>query len=56
MWYAPHPLKSTGKTAAGVPWKFDANGFEAIVLQHELDHLDGKLFLDRVMSLGDKCI
>jgi peptide deformylase len=28
-----------------------ADGFEAIVLQHELDHLDGKLFLDRVVSL-----
>ena len=28
-----------------------AEGFEAIVLQHELDHLDGKLFLDRVSSL-----
>lgn len=28
-----------------------ADGFEAIVLQHELDHLDGKLFLDRVSSL-----
>ena len=28
-----------------------AEGFEAIVLQHELDHLEGKLFLDRVASL-----
>lgn len=26
-------------------------GFEAIVLQHEIDHLDGKVFLDRVTSL-----
>lgn len=25
--------------------------FEAIAIQHELDHLDGKLFLDRVSSL-----
>lgn len=28
-----------------------ANGFEAIALQHEIDHLDGLLFLDRVSSL-----
>ena len=26
-------------------------GFEAIVIQHEIDHLDGKIFLDRVTSL-----
>lgn len=28
----------------------ETNGFEAIAIQHELDHLDGKLFLDRVSS------
>ena len=28
-----------------------STGFEAIVLQHEIDHLDGILFLDRVTSL-----
>ncbi len=28
-----------------------AAGFEAIAIQHELDHLDGYLFLDRVSSL-----
>ncbi len=26
-------------------------GFEAIIAQHELDHLNGKLFLDRVANL-----
>jgi peptide deformylase len=29
----------------------EANGFEAVAIQHELDHLDGQLFLDRVSSL-----
>ena len=29
----------------------EANGFEAVAIQHELDHLDGLLFLDRVSSL-----
>lgn len=28
-----------------------ASGFEAVALQHEMDHLDGVLFLDRVVSI-----
>jgi len=28
-----------------------ASGFEAVAIQHELDHLDGILFLDRITSL-----
>jgi peptide deformylase len=28
----------------------DAEGFEAVLLQHEIDHLDGMLFIDRVIS------
>ncbi|MCX5781564.1 MAG: peptide deformylase [Elusimicrobia bacterium] len=31
--------------------KFETEGFEAVVIQHEADHLDGILFLDRVASL-----
>jgi len=27
------------------------SGFEAVAIQHELDHLDGILFLDRIVSL-----
>lgn len=29
----------------------DSSGFEAVALQHEIDHLDGILFLDRVANL-----
>jgi peptide deformylase len=29
----------------------EATGFEAVALQHEMDHLDGILFLDRIASL-----
>jgi peptide deformylase len=29
----------------------EALGFEAVVVQHEMDHLDGLLFLDRVVSV-----
>jgi len=35
----------------GVPYECRLEGFEAIVAQHEVDHLDGMLFLDRVMNL-----
>jgi len=40
-----------GKDRYGREMEIRAEGFEATVLQHELDHLDGKLFLDRVSSL-----
>lgn len=29
----------------------EASGFEAVAIQHEMDHLDGILFLDRIISL-----
>ena len=32
--------------------EFWLEGFEAIIAQHEIDHLDGKLFLDRVANLS----
>ena len=31
--------------------KIVASGFEAVAIQHEMDHLDGILFLDRVISI-----
>lgn len=37
----------------GRPVAIATEGFEARCLQHELDHLDGLLFLDRVDSLVD---
>ncbi len=37
--------------AEGAQQEVEASGFEAVALQHELDHLDGVLFLDRIVSL-----
>jgi peptide deformylase len=37
---------------AGAPLRIEAEGFEARALQHEIDHLDGVLILDRVASLA----
>jgi peptide deformylase len=39
-----------GTTPDGDPRVVEAHGFEARALQHELDHLDGLLILDRVAS------
>ena len=30
--------------------EFDASGFQAIVYQHEIDHLDGILFIDKIVG------
>ena len=35
----------------GKTWEFPAEDFFARVIQHELDHLDGILFIDRISSL-----
>ena len=34
----------------GNPLSFDMDGFEARATQHEMDHIDGLLFLDRLVS------
>ncbi|MDR1657090.1 MAG: peptide deformylase [Deltaproteobacteria bacterium] len=35
----------------GQPFTFQAQGRQAVILQHEIDHLDGVLFLDRLSRL-----
>jgi peptide deformylase len=35
----------------GKPFELDADGLLAICIQHELDHLDGKLFVDYLSEL-----
>jgi peptide deformylase len=35
----------------GKPLRIDAEGYLAIVLQHEIDHLNGILFLDHISAL-----
>ena len=40
-------------TAAGENVAIETGGFEARALLHELDHLDGILFLDRIASRAD---
>jgi peptide deformylase len=40
-------VRVAGLDAAGNPVDHDAEGFEARVIQHEIDHLDGVLIFDR---------
>jgi len=40
-----------GLDQEGRPIQVDADGLLAVVLQHEIDHLDGILFIDRISRL-----
>lgn len=41
-----------GLDREGAPLKIDADGFFARALQHEIDHLHGKVFVDRMSDLS----
>lgn len=43
----PSAVKVEAQDVDGEPIEIDAEGYEARVIQHELDHLDGVLILDR---------
>jgi peptide deformylase len=43
----PTALKIEGSSPDGEPISIEAEGLEARVIQHELDHLDGVLIIDR---------
>ena len=43
----PTEVTIEGLDASGAPVHFELEGLPARVVQHELDHLDGKLVLDR---------
>lgn len=46
-------VKLEGLDGNGKPIELEAKDFEARVFQHEVDHLLGKVFLDRVSSARD---
>ena len=49
----PHHLRVTGLDENGKPFDRIYEGFDAVVVHHEIDHLDGILFVDRVESMED---
>lgn len=49
----PHFLKVTGLDEWGKPFSRTFEGFDAVLVHHEIDHLDGILFIDRVATISD---
>jgi peptide deformylase len=49
----PHYLRVTGLDERGESFDRTFEGFDAVVVHHEIDHLDGVLFIDRVQSMDD---
>lgn len=43
-------IRLVARDPHGEPLEFDMEGYEARAAQHEIDHLDGMLFVDRVVS------
>jgi len=43
-------IKIKAQDPWGEPLEYEMEGYEARAVQHELDHLDGMLFIDRVVS------
>ncbi len=49
--HRPATVKVTAQDLGGRPLEIELTGFEARVVCHEIDHLDGVLFIDRVRGL-----
>lgn len=49
----PHFLRVTGIAEDGRAVDCVYSGFDAVLVHHEIDHLDGVLFIDRIESLDD---
>ena len=43
-------IKLSARDPHGEPLEYEMEGYEARAAQHEIDHLDGMLFVDRVVS------
>jgi peptide deformylase len=46
-------VEGIGLTEAGRPFDRVFEGSDTVVVHHEIDHLDGVLFIDRVESMED---
>jgi peptide deformylase len=49
----PHYLRVIGLDEDGIPFDRVYEGFNAVIIHHELDHLDGVLFIDRIENPQD---
>jgi len=48
----PSMIRVQGLDRKGSPVDFEATGLLAVCIQHEVDHLIGKVFLDRMTDLS----
>jgi peptide deformylase len=44
-------IKVKALNAKGEPFEFDAEGLLAVCVQHEIDHLNGKVFVEKLSML-----
>ena len=49
----PHRLRVTGLDEDGKSFERIYEGFDAVVVHHEIDHLNGVLFIDRIENWAD---
>ena len=49
-------IKVTGLDREGEPVEMEAEGLAARIIQHEIDHLDGVLFVDRLGAIKRKLL
>jgi peptide deformylase len=49
----PHYLHVTGTAEDGEQFNRIFRDFDAVLVHHEIDHLEGVLFIDRIVSLDD---
>jgi peptide deformylase len=48
-------VEVTGLDAEGKPLRWEAQGWAARILQHEIDHLGGMLYIDRMLPRSFCC-
>jgi peptide deformylase len=49
----PHHLRVAGLDEDGVPLERNFTDFDAVLVHHEIDHLEGMLFIDRIERMQD---
>jgi peptide deformylase len=52
----PERIRCRGLDLGGRPWELEGEGLLARIFQHESDHLDGMLFIDRLDDVGRRAV
>ena len=52
----PYRVKMRGTTPSGEPREWEAEGFLARAFLHEVDHLNGRLFIDRLTPFNRRMV